>query len=126
MTILQPLVHYGLHFIAPGILAYAFFRDNWKTAWLIMIATMCVDIDHLYACKHMFPLEGGWVWPSIGHLLECDEIFVPNRCSIGFHPLHSYYAISLYAVLLIIPKTRIVAVGLLFHMLTDYQDCLWL
>ncbi len=67
-----------------------------------MLATMAVDLDHLLA----------------------DPIFDPNRCSVGFHLLHSYPAIAIYIVLLFFPKTRIVAVGLLFHMLTDQLDCL--
>ena len=58
------------------------------------------------------------------HLLA-TPIFDPDRCSIGYHPLHSYYAIVLYFVLLFFPKTRIIAVGLLFHMFTDWQDCQW-
>lgn len=99
--ILKPIVHYSLHFLAPGLIAYVFFRDQWKRAWLIMIATMIVDADHLLA----------------------KPIFDPTRCSIGFHPLHSYYAIALYFILLLFPKTRIIAVGLLFHMITDLQDC---
>ncbi len=69
-----------------------------------MIATMVVDIDHLLA----------------------DPIFASGRCSIGFHPLHSYYAIGVYFILLFFKKTRIIAVGLLFHMLTDYIDCWWM
>lgn len=103
MPVLQPLVHYSLHFLVPGLLAYLFFRSQWKRAWLIMVATMLVDLDHLLA----------------------DPIFDPGRCSIGFHPLHSYPAIAVYFLLLLWPKARIIAVGLLFHMLTDYQDCLW-
>lgn len=103
MSVLQPLVHYSLHFLAPGLLAYLFFRSQWKRAWLIMVATMLVDLDHLLA----------------------DPIFDPGRCSIGFHPLHSYPAIAVYLLLLLWPKARIIAVGLLSHMLTDYQDCLW-
>jgi hypothetical protein len=126
MTILQPIVHYSLHFLAPGFLAYFLFKDKWKTAWLIMIATMFVDLDHIFACSSMFPVDGSFVWTAISHLAECTEIFVPGRCSIGFHPLHSYPAIIIYGLLLFFPKTRVVAVGLLFHMLTDYQDCLWL
>ncbi len=98
---LQFVVHYSLHFIFPGVIAYAFFRKNWKRAWLIMIATMLVDLDHLLA----------------------DPIFDPGRCSVGYHVLHSYWAIACYFVLLIFPKLRIVAVGLLFHMLTDTIDC---
>ena len=66
-----------------------------------MIATMAVDLDHLLA----------------------NPIYDPNRCSIGFHPLHSYIAIGIYAVLLIFPRLRIMAIGLLIHMALDYMDC---
>lgn len=103
LTIAKPLVHYTLHFVAPGLIAYVLFRDRWKKAWLLMLATMVVDADHLLA----------------------TPIFDPGRCSIGFHPLHSYYAIVVYFALLFFPKTRIIAVGLLFHMFTDWQDCYW-
>lgn len=68
-----------------------------------MVLTMFVDFDHLFA----------------------NPIFDPSRCSINFHPLHTYWAIGAYVALFFVPKMRIVAVGLLFHMLTDYQDCLW-
>ena len=101
---LQTVIHYSLHFIAPGLIAWVFFRKNWRKAWLIMLLTMAVDLDHLLA----------------------NPIFAPDRCSINFHPLHTYWAIAIYLVLLISPKTRLIAIGLLFHMVTDYQDCLWL
>jgi hypothetical protein len=100
---LQPIVHYSLHLLAPALLARWLFPSCWRRAYLIMLATMLVDLDHLLA----------------------DPVFDPGRCSIGYHPLHSYYAIVAYALLLLWPRARIVAVGLLFHMLTDYQDCLW-
>lgn len=100
---LQTIVHYTLHLLVPGLIAYVFFRKEWKKAWLIMLATMLVDLDHLFA----------------------TPIFDRNRCSIGFHPLHSYWAIAIYVVLLFFKKTRIVAVGLLFHMFTDFVDCMW-
>lgn len=98
---LQFVIHYSLHFLFPGLLAYLLFRDNWKRTWLVMIATMIVDLDHLLA----------------------EPIFDPGRCSIEYHVLHSYWAIACYFVLLIFPKMRIVALGLLFHMLTDTIDC---
>ena len=104
MEILQYFTHHGLHFLFPGVIAWVFFRKNWKTAWLIMIATIFVDLDHLAA----------------------DPILDFTRCSIGFHPLHSYYAITVYFAMSFIPRSRIIAIGLLFHMLTDYQDCLWM
>ncbi|HEK19645.1 MAG: hypothetical protein C0154_04630 [Mucilaginibacter sp.] len=104
LTIMRTVIHYSLHFLAPGLLAFIFFRKEWKKAWLIMIITMLVDTDHLLA----------------------NPIFDPNRCSIGYHPLHTWYAVGVYVILLIFPRTRIIAVGLLFHMLTDWQDCQWL
>jgi len=104
MEILQQVIHYSLHLIAPGLLAWLLFRENWKMAWLIMIATMIIDLDHLLA----------------------DPFFDPNRCGIGFHPLHSYYAIVIYVILLIPSKTRIVGVGLVLHMITDFLDCFWM
>ncbi|MEH6306808.1 DUF6122 family protein [Olivibacter sp. CPCC 100613] len=103
LKVLQTVVHYSLHFLFPGVLAWLFFRKEWKRAWFIMAATMLVDLDHLLS----------------------RPIFDPNRCSIGYHPLHSYYALTIYFILLFFPKTRIVGIGLLFHMLTDYQDCVW-
>ena len=98
---LQSLIHYGLHFLFPSIIALVFFKNKWKKTYLIMLTTMLVDLDHLLA----------------------NPIFDPNRCSIGFHFLHSYYAILIYVTLLLFPKSRIVAIGLLLHMLTDYLDC---
>lgn len=67
-----------------------------------MLATMLVDLDHLFA----------------------TPIFDPTRCSIGFHPLHSYIAISCYPILLFFKNARVIGVGLLFHMFTDFIDCL--
>ena len=101
---LQTLVHYFLHLIFPGIIARIFFPKQWKKVWLIMLATMAVDLDHLLA----------------------QPIFDAGRCSIGYHPLHSYYAIGIYVLLLFFKPTRIVAIGLLLHMATDFQDCLWM
>jgi hypothetical protein len=69
-----------------------------------MIATMLVDLDHLLA----------------------DPVFMANRCSINFHPLHSYIAIGVYFIMTLFKKVRIVAVGLILHMLADYLDCLWM
>ncbi len=63
-----------------------------------MMLTMLVDLDHLLA----------------------NPIYDPNRCSIGFHPLHSYIAIAGYLVMGIFPKTRVIAYGLLIHMALDW------
>jgi hypothetical protein len=101
----QSIIHYGLHFVTPLFLAYLFFRKQWRIAWAVMITTMLVDLDHLFS----------------------NPIFDPGRCSIGFHVLHSYPAIGFYCLLLFVPNlyVQIAAVGLLFHMFTDWQDCQW-
>lgn len=62
---------------------------------------------------------------DLDHLLA-TPIFNPCRCSIGFHPLHSYIAVGAYLLLLIPKKTRTIAIGLLLHMLTDGIDCLFI
>ena len=72
-------------------------------AWLIMLSTMLVDLDHLLA----------------------DPIYDPQRCGIGFHPLHSYPAIAAYTLLLVPRPTRLIASGLVIHMALDAIDC-WL
>ena len=99
---IQPIVHYGIHFLAPLLIALIFFKNDWIKAFLIMIATMLIDLDHLLA----------------------SPIFDANRCSINFHPLHSYYAIVVYVLLLIPKVTRLLGLGLCIHILADYADCL--
>ena len=94
-------LHILAHFLLPGFIARVAFKKIWQRAWLIMVATMLVDLDHLLA----------------------NPIYDPGRCSIGFHPLHSEPAIAIYGCLLLIPQLRIVAAGLLIHMALDASDC---
>ena len=101
---LQPFVHFGIHFLVPLLIALIFFKSNWQKAFLIMIATMLIDLDHLLA----------------------SPIFDANRCSINFHPLHSYYAIGLYIVLTFFRKTRLLGIGLCIHIFADWCDCLFM
>lgn len=104
MEILRFCTHYGMHFVFPGLIAWLFFRKNWKLVWLIFVMTMLIDLDHLLA----------------------TPIFDAHRCSINFHPLHTYIASVGYILLLFFKKTRVVAIALLFHLLTDAIDCLWI
>ncbi|MEE4355342.1 MAG: DUF6122 family protein [Desulfococcaceae bacterium] len=99
------ILHIILHFALPGCIARLFFRENFRQAWLIMIATMVVDADHLLA----------------------EPVYDPNRCSIGFHPLHSAAAIGIYLLMSFVPqsrKIRLAGIGLLIHMAVDWSDCL--
>ncbi len=98
---LQTLAHYGCHFLIPLGVAFVFYKSSWKFAFLIMILGMLIDLDHLLA----------------------TPIFDSNRCSINFHPLHSYFAIGVYVLLLIPKKTRLIALGLVIHIFADTVDC---
>lgn len=59
---------------------------------------------------------------DVDHLLAVP-VYDPLRCSIGFHPLHQYWAIFIYGALSLLPKTRIIGIGLLIHMALDSIDC---
>ena len=99
----QFFIHYSLHFIFPLLIAFVFFRKDWKKVYLIMLLTMIVDLDHLIA----------------------NPIYQADRCSINFHPLHTYYAIAAYIILIFFRKPlNIIGIGLLLHMITDFIDCL--
>ena len=101
---IRAIVHIGLHFLVPALYARMVYADRWRYAFLVMMATMLVDLDHLLA----------------------DPLYDPNRCSIGFHPLHTSPAIAGYGLMLLLPKLRLVGIGLLIHMLLDTTDCLWM
>ena len=100
----RPILHLILHVLVPGAVARLAFADRWRRAWLIMLLTMVVDLDHLLAMP----------------------IYDPDRCGIGFHPLHSEVAIGVYCILALIPASRVVGVGLLIHMLLDGIDCVFM
>jgi hypothetical protein len=98
---LQTFAHYGCHFLLPLVVALLFFKSNWKIAYFIMLAGLLIDVDHLLA----------------------TPIFNPNRCSIGFHPLHSSFAILFYFFLCFPKKSRLVGLGLVIHIVSDAVDC---
>ncbi|MGF1558458.1 MAG: DUF6122 family protein [Flavobacteriaceae bacterium] len=98
---LRFLLHYGIHFLLPIAIGLVFFKDNRTRAIIILLSAIVIDIDHVLA----------------------SPIFDPDRCSIDFHPLHSYWAITVYVSLLFFSKTRIFGVALLIHMLADIVDC---
>jgi hypothetical protein len=100
---LRHVIHYGCHFLLPIGFAKLLWKQNWRAAALIMLATMVIDADHLLA----------------------TPIFDPNRCSIGFHPLHTWVAGLAYCGFMFLSSWRWRAVGLgcLWHLLTDASDC---
>jgi hypothetical protein len=95
------LLHIALHLVILWLVAILFFpKAAWKTG-LVLMSTMLVDLDHLLA----------------------SPLYDPNRCSIGFHPLHQFIPIGIYGLMLLHHKTRIVGLGLVIHMLLDLSDC---
>lgn len=66
-----------------------------------MVLAILIDLDHLLA----------------------TPIFDSNRCSINYHPLHTYYAMVVYMLLLFPKKTRLVGLGLVIHIIADSADC---
>ena len=110
------MTHIALHVVVPLLVAFLFYRQRWRWAALIMLATMVVDLDHLLA----------------------DPVYDPARCSIGFHPLHTLPAIGFYGLIfggsLLLPAKRrtpavrvlhLVGLGLLIHMGLDWVDCIF-
>lgn len=98
---MRAVLHLLLHALVPAATAGITFRDRFWRAWAIMVATMLVDLDHLLAVP----------------------VFDPCRCSIGFHPLHTWPAIVVYACLMFPKRTRLIGIGLMIHMALDLMDC---
>ena len=95
------MLHISLHLVVPLVVVGLFFKKEWKIAYFIMLSTMLVDLDHLLA----------------------NPIYDPNRCSIGFHPLHQPWFIAFYFILRKKQKTRFIGIGLVIHMVLDAIDC---
>jgi hypothetical protein len=104
-NIYRHVLHYTNHLLGPFVIAKVVWNKHWWRAGLIMASTILIDLDHLLA----------------------DPIFDPDRCSIGFHPLHTLWAGAAYAILLTVPswKCRAVGLGCLWHLCADALDC-WL
>lgn len=112
---LRAIVHLGLHVAVPGLVAWWWCfrkadagvgvdgRAFWR-AWLVLLLGWLIDLDHLLA----------------------DPIYAPDRCSIGFHLLHTAPAIATYGALTIARPTRLFGIGLLIHIGLDLIDCLWM
>lgn len=105
LELVRHFVHYGNHLLMPFLFAFIFRRRDWKVVGILMAGTIVIDLDHLLA----------------------DPIFDANRCSIGYHPMHTVWAAVSYTAFLAIPvwPIRILGIGCLWHLCTDAIDC-WL
>lgn len=98
---LRPAIHLLLHVVVPVVTARLLWPKQWKRAALWMLAGWVIDLDHLLA----------------------DPVYAPGRCSLGFHPLHTWPAIAVYAALAVPRGTRWFGIGLLIHITLDGLDC---
>ncbi len=98
---LRFILHYGIHFLLPVLLVVLFVKENRWQVLFILWSGIFIDLDHLLA----------------------TPVFDPDRCSIGFHPLHSYLAIAVYFLLLLPKRTRWVGLALVIHIFADAVDC---
>ena len=101
-NISHQITHLSGHLILPLALAYVGYTPTWQKTSTILLSTNIVDIDHLIA----------------------DPIYDSDRCSLGYHPLHSIPAIGVYSGMLFNENTQQIGVGLLTHMAVDYIDCI--
>ena len=82
MMLARTLVHYGLHFVFPLVIAALWPRRRWQVVYMLLLSTMLIDIDHIYVVMLFLPYAR-WEWPW---------------------------------------WLRVLAVGLTFHIFTDWQD----
>ncbi len=94
-------IHYGMHFVVPAGFALWWGRGEVKRIYLLFLLSMLIDLDHLLA----------------------NPIYDPNRCSLGYHPLHSIPAAIVYLIMLGFPRLRWWGIALIFHLITDGVDC---
>jgi len=102
LALVRPALHIGLHALVPGLVARVFWPGRFLHAWAVMMAAMLIDLDHLLA----------------------SPLYDPDRCSLQAHPLHGLAPVGVYFLLLWPARTRVLAVGLLLHILLDGADCL--
>lgn len=96
------LLHMFVHVAVPVGVAALFFRKDFRHAALVMLAGILIDIDHLAA----------------------SPIVDPSRCSVGYHLLHSFWLIPVYVTLALYPRTRLIGLGLVIHIVLDTAECI--
>ncbi|MDY7099425.1 MAG: DUF6122 family protein, partial [Pseudomonadota bacterium] len=49
MEIIQPVLHYSGHWLAPFLIAFVVWRSDWVRAGFVIAAANLIDLDHLLA-----------------------------------------------------------------------------
>ena len=100
-----------IHLISNFVLIYGIYlydklikkkKTNLKYVSLLVLSSNLIDIDHLLA----------------------DPIYDPARCSINFHPLHSWYMFPFYIMGSFFGKYKYLFWGIGIHLILDFFDCI--
>ena len=90
-----------------GIYAYDKYikkrETNLKFVSLLIFSSNLIDLDHLLA----------------------NPIYDPARCSINFHPLHSWYMFPVYLIGSFVGKYKYFFWGVGLHIILDFFDCIF-
>ena len=77
-------------------------RNELKRVCLMLYSSILIDVDHLLS------------WP---------EVYVPDRCSINEHPLHSWWMMPFYFGGSLWAPVQPFFVGVFVHLILDLFDC---
>jgi len=100
-----------IHLISNVILIYGIYlydklirkkKTDLKYVSLLVLSSNLIDLDHLIA----------------------NPIYDPSRCSINFHPLHSWYMFPFYIIGIFVKKYNYFFLGVGVHLILDFLDCL--
>jgi len=146
---LRSIIHLLLHVAVPALVAWLLVRDplrspmsqgkrprqrllEGRTGAAHLLQTCRLRIGMLQiGMLHMGLFQRAWLLLMLGWVIDLDHllavpVYAPDRCSIGFHPLHTAPAVLVYAALTIPRSTRWFGIGLLIHIGLDLIDCLWM
>jgi len=123
------MLHLILHVLIPGICAA-----------ILALYVPVLRLSVLPAQRGVWRLLSIWAWLLVGMVVDLDHllanpIYDPERCSIGFHPLHSAVATVFYVIGLVVAWPRaqnpgwcrfaLVLTGVILHLILDALDCIF-
>ncbi len=95
-----------IHILASILLVFVirFFdkKTDIRRIFVLVLGSNLIDLDHFLA----------------------NPIYSPSRCSINFHPLHSWYMLPVYILGSFWKDYRYLFFGIMLHLILDGIDCL--
>ncbi len=96
------LIHIISNLVLIAIISFFDKKTPFKKIFLLVILSNFIDLDHIVA----------------------NPVYDPSRCSINFHPLHSWYLFPVYLVGIFLKKYKYLFYGIILHLILDKIDCL--